>query len=187
MASGDTKTEALMNALENGGNIDGIAGCCNTNLQNYIIDSIDSVIDAKDAIQNKGGTVDYDAGLTSLPDEIATIPSGGAGDWGTVTYDDNGTDKTVTIQDAYEYSTLYSGSNATINDTSIHKSLIKEVNLGTSATFASDDFLEAATGLVRLNGMSNLVHIGSGFLSGCSSFNQELDLSNVKTIKNNFL
>lgn len=85
MASGDTKTEALLNALENGGDIDGIAGCCNTNLQNYIIDSMDLVLNAKDAVQNKGGTVDYDGGLASLVDEINSIPSSG----GQGTFEDN--------------------------------------------------------------------------------------------------
>lgn len=76
MASGDTKTEALMDILENGGNIDGIAGCCNTNLQNYIIDSINSVSEAKASVTAKGGTVG-DTGLAGLASEIAGIPSGG--------------------------------------------------------------------------------------------------------------
>lgn len=78
MASGDTKTEALMDILENGGNIDGIAGCCNTNLQNYIIDSINSVSEAKASVTAKGGTVG-DTGLAGLASEIAGIPSGGGG------------------------------------------------------------------------------------------------------------
>lgn len=76
MASGDTKTEALMDILENGGNIDGIAGCCNTNLQNYIIDSINSVSEAKASVTAKGGTVG-NTGLAGLATEIAGIPSGG--------------------------------------------------------------------------------------------------------------
>ena len=78
MASGDTKTEALMDILENGGNIDGIAGCCNTNLQNYIIDSINSVSEAKASVTAKGGTVG-NTGLAGLASEIAGIPSGGGG------------------------------------------------------------------------------------------------------------
>lgn len=78
MASGDTKTEALMDILENGGNIDGIAGCCNTNLQNYIIDSINSVSEAKASVTAKGGTVG-NTGLAGLASEIAGIPGGGGG------------------------------------------------------------------------------------------------------------
>lgn len=43
MASGDTKTEALLNVLGNGGSIEGITGCCNTKTQNYIIDAINRI------------------------------------------------------------------------------------------------------------------------------------------------
>lgn len=43
MASGDTKTEALLNVLGNGGSIEGITGCCNTKTQTYIIDAINRI------------------------------------------------------------------------------------------------------------------------------------------------
>lgn len=43
MASGDTKTEALLNILGNGGTGDEFRGCCNTKTQNYILDAIDRI------------------------------------------------------------------------------------------------------------------------------------------------
>lgn len=76
MASGDTKTEALMNILENGGDIEGISGSGNTKFQDYIVSNIDSVNSAKSAIASKGGTTG-DTGLAGLSTEIASIPSGG--------------------------------------------------------------------------------------------------------------
>lgn len=43
MNSGDTKTEALLNILGNGGSYTGISGSGNTKTQNYIIDAIDRI------------------------------------------------------------------------------------------------------------------------------------------------
>lgn len=43
MASGDTKTEALLNILGNGGSGDEYKGCCNTKTQQYILDAIDRI------------------------------------------------------------------------------------------------------------------------------------------------
>ena len=43
MASGDTKTEALLNILGNGGTGDEYRGCCNTKTQQYILDAIDRI------------------------------------------------------------------------------------------------------------------------------------------------
>lgn len=190
MASGDTKTEALLKALENGGEIDEIVGCCNTKMQDYILDNIDAVNSAKDAITNKGGTVG-DTGLAGLAEEIETIPSGGGSeDWGTVTYRaiSASEDVTLTIQSAYEYGTLCTAdSNPVIEDTEILMTEIKEVKLGRSATFAGNEFLRGASNLTKLEGTENLEIIGYGFLWDCSSFNQELDLSHIKKIDSQFL
>lgn len=41
MASGDTKTEALLNILGHGGSIEGITGSGNTKTQDYLVDAID--------------------------------------------------------------------------------------------------------------------------------------------------
>lgn len=43
MASGDTKTEAMLNVLGNGGSGDQFRGCCNTKTQQYILDAIDRI------------------------------------------------------------------------------------------------------------------------------------------------
>lgn len=43
MASGDTKTEAMLNVLGNGGSGDEFRGCCNTKTQQYILDAIDRI------------------------------------------------------------------------------------------------------------------------------------------------
>ena len=43
MASGDTKTEAMLNILGNGGSGDEFRGCCNTKTQQYILDAIDRI------------------------------------------------------------------------------------------------------------------------------------------------
>ena len=51
MASGDTKTEALLNVLGNGGSGDEFRGCCNTKTQQYILDAIDRI----NSIQPGGG------------------------------------------------------------------------------------------------------------------------------------
>ena len=191
MASGDTKTEALMNALENGGDIDGIAGCCNTNLQNYIIDSIDSVIDAKDAIQNKGGTVDYNAGLNSLASEIETIPQGGGSDtWGTVTYvDTNNVEHTVDIQNEDEYLLLGSANNDDISiggDTFKIRNIVR-VDLGIRASYAPENFLYYCTKLTTITGVENLIYVESSFLTGCSSLNCELNFDELVHIGSGFL
>lgn len=76
MASGDTKTQQLLDILENGGSTEGISGCCNTKTQDYIIQNIEAVKAAESAITAKGGTVG-DTGLAGLATEIASIPSGG--------------------------------------------------------------------------------------------------------------
>ena len=54
MASGDTKTEAMLNVLGNGGSGDEFRGCCNTKTQQYILDAIDRI----NAIQ-PGGSSDF--------------------------------------------------------------------------------------------------------------------------------
>lgn len=54
MANGDTKTEAMLNVLGNGGTGDEFRGCCNTKTQSYILDAIDRI----NALQ-PGGSSDF--------------------------------------------------------------------------------------------------------------------------------
>ena len=61
MASGDTKTEALLQILGNGGDSSKYKGCCNTKEQAYILDAIDRVQtlqDDVDEIKNNPDVVD---------------------------------------------------------------------------------------------------------------------------------
>lgn len=51
MASGDTKTEALLNILGNGGDVTVYQGCCNTKTQQYILDAIDRVQSVEDEVK----------------------------------------------------------------------------------------------------------------------------------------
>jgi len=51
MASGDTKTEAMLNILGNGGSGDEFRGCCNTKTQQYILDAIDRVQNVEDEVE----------------------------------------------------------------------------------------------------------------------------------------
>jgi hypothetical protein len=51
MASGDTKTEAMLNVLGNGGSGDEFRGCCNTKTQTYILDAIDRVQKVEDDVE----------------------------------------------------------------------------------------------------------------------------------------
>lgn len=187
MASGDTKTEALLKALENGGEIDEIVGCCNTKMQDYILDNIDAVNSAKDAITNKGGTVG-DTGLAGLAEEIETIPSGGGLDFGTVTYspDYGQTFRTVTIQNISEYEQLAT-SEPTIGGETFNRGQITGVALGPAALYTPSNFLSNAALLTSLTGTENLRIIGDNFLSQANKFDQALDLRNVTTIGTNFL
>lgn len=51
MASGDTKTEALLDILGNGGDASSYRGCCNTKTQSYILDAIDRVQNVEDEVE----------------------------------------------------------------------------------------------------------------------------------------
>ena len=55
MASGDTKTEALLNVLGNGGDIEGITGSGNTKTQDYLVDAIERLQKIEDEISGGGG------------------------------------------------------------------------------------------------------------------------------------
>lgn len=56
MASGDTKTEAMLNVLGNGGSGDEFRGCCNTKTQQYILDAIDRI---NELDPGSGGSIEY--------------------------------------------------------------------------------------------------------------------------------
>lgn len=69
MANGDTKTEALLNILGNGGDASEYRGCCNTKTQQYILDAIDRIESIGGATDFVGtdGTTDGEHGLVPAP------------------------------------------------------------------------------------------------------------------------
>lgn len=75
MASGDTKTEAMLNVLGNGGSGDEFRGCCNTKTQSYILDAIDRINSL-----TPGGGDDF-TGATADTDGVhGLVPAPLAGD-----------------------------------------------------------------------------------------------------------
>ena len=138
---------------------------------------------AKNAVVTKGGTVG-DTGLAGLASEILSIPSGGGGSYGTVTYlDNNNIEQTAIIQDAYELSLLCTqsqGINITIGGETFSNSKITRVDLGTLATTLGDNFLyNNSHNLVTVTGVENLYVIGANFLSGCQHLNCNLNFQNL--------
>ena len=51
MASGDTKTEAMLNVLGHGGSVDGITGSGNTKTQDYLVDAIGRLQGIEDEVE----------------------------------------------------------------------------------------------------------------------------------------
>lgn len=197
MASGDTKTGQLLDALENGGDISNIVGCCNTNLQNYLIESIDSVNDAKEEIAAKGGTVG-DTGLSGLADEIESIPAGGeTNDYGTIKYlDDDNVEHTATIQNAYEFSTLGSLKSsaqmvASVDGVTIPYQKITEAHLGKSVTFLPDYFLSCSNAskgiLTVVDGLENVRTISHGVFQYQPLLNCDIVLPKIESVGAFFL
>lgn len=75
MASGDTKTEALLNILGNGGDPTPYRGCCNTKTQQYILDAIDR-IDSIAGISDFIGTEGVVPGVHGLVPAPAVTDAG---------------------------------------------------------------------------------------------------------------
>ena len=143
---------------------------------------------AKTAVTTKGGTVG-DTGLAGLASEIATIPSGSAGSWGTVTYlDSNDQERTVTIQNEDEYYLLCKyGSDITIGGETFNLERITKVDLGTYATFTDTGFLRNCTLLTSITGVEHLVSVSNNFLSGCTLLNCVLNFEMLHNCGGNFL
>ena len=146
---------------------------------------------AKDAVTAAGGTVG-DTGLAGLATEIASIPTGGGGDWGTVTYlDANDQPQTATIQNLTEYMTLASTTSnstwsATINGQTIGVAKITGVSLGELATFLPDYFLSYCPNNFTFSA-PYLTKIGNNVFR-YSGFNRNIELSSdIKSIGTGFM
>lgn len=167
---------------------------------------------AKTAVTTKGGTVG-DTGLAGLASEIASIPSGGTLDnYGTITYLDNGVEKTVTIANEGDYNELSVGGSESIihiNGISLNKSDIKGITIADGVQYIPDYFCSGCENLetvtlpdtihyigfhvfvyANINSQINLTNvkfIGESFLEGNMSFNQPLSMPNVEYIEDYFL
>lgn len=144
---------------------------------------------AKTAVENKGGTIG-DTGLAGLASEIATIPSGTTGSWGTITYlDSNDQERTVTIQNEDEYFLLshFGTWEVTIGGETFDTSRITSVALGSYASYADSYFLYHATSLTTITGVENLIGVNINFLSGCTSLNCPLNFEKLYFTSTNFM
>ena len=144
---------------------------------------------AKTAVENKGGTIG-DTGLAGLASEIATIPTGATGSWGTITYlDSNDQERTVTIQNEDEYFLLshFGTWDVTIGGETFNTSRITSVALGTYATYADAYFLYNCTLLTTITGVENLIFVNVSFLSGCENLNCALNFERLYSMGANFM
>ena len=144
---------------------------------------------AKSAVTAKGGTVG-DTGLAGLATEIASIPSGGSADWGTVTYlDSNDQPQTVNIRNLKELESLGGSSDTwtcSIDGVSISNTKITGVTLGKDAILTPAYFLRGCVNLSSVN-VPYLEYTGTNFLHGCGASLTRLELPSVKEIGNFFM
>lgn len=148
---------------------------------------------AKNAVTAKGGTVG-DTGLAGLATEIATIPSGGASDWGTVTFlDSNNTEQEVTIQDMSQLFLLANSNNTAQTEVNIGGKTftigsITHFSAGSLVIYIPQYFMRNAISLIDVTLDNNTEVISDYFCYGCSSLNFNFTLpSNLKTIGAAFL
>lgn len=154
---------------------------------------------AKNAVTAKGGTVG-DTGLAGLATEIASIPSGGGSDYGTVTYvDGNNTAHIVQFNSLADVQALSSKKAdnfdypITIGSTTFNCSQITKVNLGTSVTWLPDYFINYPVTIDEFIA-PEVTYIGSSFLAATGASLQQmnptvkkLELPKVQTIGPNAL
>ena len=143
-------------------------------------------------------------------------PIGGGGgtldNYGTVTYLDNGVEKTVTIaneDDFYELCVGGAGTPIHINGVNLNKNGIKAITIADGVQYLPDSFclgcnnLETVTlpdtipyiganvfGATRITpplNLTNVKSIGANFFQNSTSFNQPLNMPNVEYIGPNFL
>lgn len=135
---------------------------------------------AKTAVENKGGTIG-DTGLAGLASEIASIPSGSADTWGSVTYlDSNNIEQTVTIQNEDQYFLLCKyNTDVTIGGSTFNLNRITKVALGNLATYADANFLRNCPLLTTITGVEHIISTSNYFLAGCPSLNCPLNFENL--------
>ena len=118
---------------------------------------------------------------------------GGGGDvWATITYNDNGTLKTVQAKTEEDYLRLCDPSTSetapiTIDGIQIAKNQFIKVELSELATRAGNYFCYVMRNLQTITGTEYLQTIGVSFLGGAFALNCEINLPNVPEIPNYFM
>jgi hypothetical protein len=169
---------------------------------------------AKNAVTSKGGTVG-NTGLAGLATEIASIPSGGSlSSYGTLTYLDGSTTKTLDLisEDYYlelTLSTVSANFHFKFGDLDIPSGAIQAITIADGVQYIPNYFMYYCSNLTTVNlpnsihyigdmvfsrcnvtstiNLSNVAYIGSNFLSFNSNFNQPLNLPKVEEIGDYFL
>lgn len=96
MASGDTKTEQLLQVLANGGDTSSISGCCNTKTQDYILGAIDRIQQVEDEVERLENNPDV-VDIVATYQELQAYDTSGLTDKDIIrvlsdsTHDDNST------------------------------------------------------------------------------------------------
>lgn len=152
--------------------------------------------------------------MAKIKNPLTIVQSGGGtlDNYGTVTYLDNGVEKTVTIaneDDFYELSVGGAGAPIHINGTVVNKNDIIGVTVADGVQYLPDSFCYACNYLetitlpdtihyigynvfsyTKINSqitLTNVKSIGANFLQGNTSFNQPLNMPNIEYIGSNFL
>jgi hypothetical protein len=152
--------------------------------------------------------------MTIIKNPLTIVQSGGGtlDNYGTVTYLDNGVEKTVTManeDDFYELCVGGSGNNIYINGITVNKNNIKGVTVADGVQYLPDNFCYAcnnlntvtlpdtihyigtsvflATALTSPLNLANVKSIGSSFMQTSANFNQPLNMPNIEYIGSNFL
>lgn len=152
--------------------------------------------------------------MAKIKNPLTIVQSGGGtlDNYGTVTYLDNGVEKTVTIaneDDFYELCVGGAGTPIHINGVTVNKNDIKAIAIADGVQYLPDSFcsgcnyLETATlpdtihylgynvfAFTKVNSqitLTNVKSIGANFLQGNTSFNQPLNMPNIEYIGSSFL
>ena len=135
MANGDTKTEALLNILGNGGDARAYRGCCNTKTQDYILDAIDRIEEVEQEVED----------LKNNPDVVDIVPTYSAlQNYDTSSLGDKDVIRVLSDETHDGNSTYYRWSTTTQTWTYIGSSKVYDNFVGTDGTTAGENGLVPA-------------------------------------------
>ena len=129
--------------------------------------------------------------MTIIKNPLTIVQSGGGSlaNYGTVTYLDNGVEKTVTLaheDDFYELSVGGNGSTIHINGITLNKNDVKGVTVADGVQYLPDNFCLGCSFLNTVTLPSTIHYIGAGVFSG-ANLTSSLNLVSAKSIGPNFL